>query len=92
MTTLSADRQQHLAHLIIDGIWKEDLVDYTDDDRAIRAGKKGMAQFIKEMADVDHKAKESVAKLKRKVVEGSPEWDVMYQKYYEEEMSRRGIS
>ena len=89
---LSEGRQQHLAHLVIDGIWKEDLVDYTDEDRAMRVGKKAVVQFVREMMDVDVKARESVARLKRNVVEGSPEWDVMYRKYYEEEMNRRGIS
>ena len=88
---LSEDRQQHLAHLIIDGIWKEDLVDYTDEDRAMRAGKRAVGQFVQEVKDVDVKVRDSISKLKRNVMEGSPEWDIMYQKYYEEEMSRRGI-
>ena len=36
------------------------------------------------------KAKKMVASLKRGVVEGSPEWDVMYRKYFEEELNKRG--
>jgi hypothetical protein len=40
--------------------------------------------------DVDKAAKAKVASLKRGVTEGSPEWDIMYGKYFEEEMQRRG--
>ncbi|MCB0414941.1 MAG: DUF507 family protein [Bdellovibrionales bacterium] len=89
---MSEDRQSHLVHLIIDGIWKDDLVDYTDDDRALRVAQQGMNKFIQEAQAIDVAARNKVASLKRNVVEGSPEWDVLYNKYYEEEMQRRGNS
>jgi hypothetical protein len=88
--TLSEDRVAHLARIVVDGIWNDDLVDYTDDDAALRAGKRGLNLFVKELADIDKTVQAKVASLKRGVVEGSPEWDVMYAKYFEEEMSRRG--
>ncbi|MCB0389771.1 MAG: DUF507 family protein [Bdellovibrionales bacterium] len=87
---ISDERLSHLASIIIDGIWKDDLVDFTDDDMAVRIAKRAAAKFGEEMKDVDRKARSMVASLKRNVVEGSPEWDVMYHKYYEEEMQRRG--
>jgi uncharacterized protein len=88
--TLSEDRVAHLARIVVDGIWKDDLVDYTDDDAALRAAKKGLNYFVKEMEEIDKAASAKVASLKRGVVEGSPEWDVMYGKYFEEEMQKRG--
>lgn len=87
---LSEDRQTHFAHLITDGIWKDDLVDYSDDDVAIKIAKRAIAKFVAEMEEVDNKAKAMVASLKRGVPEGSPEWDVLYAKYLEEELRRRG--
>jgi hypothetical protein len=87
---LSEDRASHLAHLVVDGIWNDDLVDYSDDDAALRAAKRGLNEFVKDVEEIDKKAREKVASLKRGVVEGSPEWDVMYSKYFDEEMSRRG--
>ncbi|MCM2281699.1 MAG: DUF507 family protein [Bdellovibrionaceae bacterium] len=88
--SLSEERLSHLAHLVIDGIWNDDLVDYTDDDAAIRAGKRAMAQWAAEESQIDATVRAKVASLKRNVIEGTPEWDVMYSKYYEEEMNRRG--
>ena len=87
---LSEDRQTHWAHLLTDGIWNDDLVDYTDEDQALRLAKKAIMEFVKEHEDIDQKAKAKVASLKRGVVEGSPEWDIMYKKYYEEERGKRG--
>lgn len=87
---LSEDRQNHLAHLITDGIWKDDLVDFADDDHALRVAKQALRKFVAVAEEVDEHARQKVASLKRGVVEGSPEWDVLYKKYYEEEMNRRG--
>jgi len=89
---LSEERVSHLARLLVDGIWNDDLVDYVDDDAALRAAKKGLADFMNELDEVDQAAKTKVASLKRGVTEGSPEWDILYGKYFEEEMQRRGHS
>ena len=89
---LSEERISHLARLVVDGIWNDDLVDYTDDDLALRAGKKGLTDFMSELDDVEEKTRTRVASLKRGVIEGSPEWDILFAKYFEEEMQRRGHS
>ncbi|MGE0761683.1 MAG: DUF507 family protein [Bdellovibrionales bacterium] len=90
--TISEDRQSHLARLLVDGIWNDDLVDYTDDDTALRLAKKGLAKFVAEGEEIDKQVRDKLVSLRRGVVEGSPEWDVLYGKYYDEEMVRRGTS
>jgi uncharacterized protein len=87
---LSDERISHLARLVVDGIWNDDIADYTDDDAALRAGKKGLTQFVQSVDEIDQKVKMKVASLKRGVSEGTPEWDIMYRKYFEEEMQRHG--
>lgn len=87
---ISEERQIHLAHLITDSLWDDDVVDYSDDDQALRAAKRAIALFVKEDEEIDKKAREKVASLKRNVIEGSPEWDILYKKYYEEERNKRG--
>lgn len=87
---LSEERQSHLAHIVTDGIWKDDIVDFVDDEAAVRIAKKAIVAFVAESQDIDEKARQKVSSLKRNVVEGSPEWDVLYKKYYEEELNRRG--
>lgn len=87
---ISEERQSHLAHLMTDGVWDDDLVDYTDDEQALRATKRAIIEFLKEEGELDKKAREKVSSLKRGVLEGTPEWDILYKKYYEEERGKRG--
>ena len=67
---ISEDRQSHLAHVLTDSIWEDDLVDYKDEDQALRLAKKAIAEFVKEDTDIDQRARDKVATLKRGVVEG----------------------
>lgn len=87
---LSEERQLHFARLLTDELWNDDLVDFTDDDMALRVARQAIAEFVKEDLEIDQKAREKVASLKRQVVEGSSEWEILYKKYYEEERNRRG--
>lgn len=87
---LSEERQLHWARLLTDGVWNDDLVDYTDDDMALRIARKAIVEFVKEDMEIDQKAREKVSSLKRGVLEGTPEWDILFRKYYEEERNKRG--
>jgi hypothetical protein len=87
---LSEDRKSHFAHLICDVLYDDDLVDYTEDDVALRAAKDGIADFLREFEVINDMVTQKVQSLKRGVIEGSPEWETMYKKYYEEEMKRKG--
>lgn len=87
---LSEERQGHWAKIITDKVWGDDIVDFSDDDEALKAAKKAIVAFVKEDMEIDVKAREKVASLKRGVMEGTSEWEIMYKKYYEEEKNRRG--
>ncbi len=87
---LSEDRQSHWAHILTDKIWHDDMVDYSDEDQALRLAKIAISEFVKEHEDIDRAAKAKVASLKRGVLENTPEWDILYKKYYEEERGKRG--
>jgi len=87
---LSEDRQFHLAHVVTDKVWGDDIADFSDDDMALKAAKMAIIAFVKDDAEIDKKAREKVASLKRGVIEGTREWDILYKKYYEEESVRHG--
>lgn len=89
---ISDERQIHLAHIVTDGVYNDDLVDFSDDDQALRAAKRAIIEFVKEDTAIDQRARAKVASLKRGVMEGTPEWDILYKKYYEEERGKRGQS
>jgi uncharacterized protein len=87
---LSEERQIYYSQMITDVVWKDDLVDFSDDDQAVMLTRKAIQQFVQNDLEIDRKARAKVASLKRQVLEGTPEWDVLYRKYYEEERGKSG--
>lgn len=88
---LSEDRQSHWAHILVNGIYQSDLVDYSDEDMALRLAKKAVVEFVREDQELDRKAREKVSSLKRGVMEGTSEWEILYRKYYEEELKKKKV-
>ena len=86
---LSDDRISHIAHLIFDGVWKDDLVDFTDDDRALQEIKRVLSEFLRVEDDADTAARKKIRSLSRDVPEGSREWDILYKKYLQEELNKK---
>ena len=89
---LSDDRISHIAHLLSDGIWKDDLVDFTDEGKALSEIKKAIADYLKVEDEADTVARNKIRSLSRDVPEGSREWDILYKKYFEEEASKKGFT
>ena len=86
---LTEDRISHISHIIADGIWKNDLVDFTNDAEAIREIKKVIANHMKIEDEADDAAREKIRSTSKQIPEGSREWDVLYKKYYEEEIDKK---
>lgn len=86
---LSEDRISHLAHLISDGIWKDDLVDYKSEEKALFEIKKAITDYFKVEDEADTIARNKIRSLSRDVPEGSREWDILYKKYFEEERAKK---
>jgi hypothetical protein len=76
--------------VIVDGIWNEDLVDYTDEDAAIKEAKRAIAELVAIETSVDDAVRAKISSLKKSVHEGSREYEVLYKKYYEEELAKKG--
>lgn len=86
---LSEDRISHLAHLITDGIWKDDLVDWTDEDKVLHEAKKSIANYLHIEDTADDMVRNKIRSLSRSIPEGSKEWEVLYKKYYQEEIAKK---
>lgn len=50
-----------------------------------------MQEILTKEEAIDRKSKEKVGSIKRDIPEGSEEWNVLYRRYYDEEMKRYGI-
>jgi len=89
MSRLSESRISHLAHLIIDGLWKNDLADLPNEGRSLAEAKQLLHDFFQQEDQVDDRVRRKIESLSRFVPPGSREWDVLYRKYFEEEMRKQ---
>jgi hypothetical protein len=88
--SLSRAKINHLSQLIVRGLQKANAV------RLLKADNDVRLQIVKTLTDelkieeaVDAEVRRKLASYSRKIVEGNREWDVMYQKFYEDEMHKR---
>ena len=86
---LSRERVLNLSHLILKYMDGEDALEYFDEPQEIR---QTIVQIImNEMRDdemIDGLVRRKIESQKRPIPEGSDEWDVLYRKYYEEELGK----
>lgn len=88
MSRLSEDRISHLAHLIVDGLWRDDLADFPNEGRALNETKRVLGEFFGQEDRLDELVRKKIQSLSRHVPPGSREWDVLYRKYLEEEIKK----
>jgi hypothetical protein len=86
---LSESRISHLAHLIVNGLGKENLADFSHEGRALAETKRVIHEFFRREDDIDEVVRRKIMSLSRQVPAGSREWDVLYRKYFEEEMRKQ---
>ncbi len=86
---LSREKILRLSHLILNHLDQDDAVEYFADPQEIRQ------QIVRLISDemktdeaIDVLVRRKIETQKRPIVEGSDEWEVLYRKYYEEEVAR----
>ncbi len=88
---LSDDKITHLSHVILRGLKEKNIIILKTDDAEIRKEiKRATVKQLKIGEDIDLKVKQKLRSFSRKIIEGSSEWEVLYEKFYKEEETRRG--
>ncbi|MCC6138017.1 MAG: DUF507 family protein [Bdellovibrionaceae bacterium] len=90
---ISEQRQAHLARLLIDGLWGDELVDFDEEqeDHVVHQARRIISDWVAVQGDMDKNVRDKIQNLKRGVSEGSNEWNILYKQYLQEEMSRKGF-
>ncbi len=84
---ISDERISHLSHLLLDDLWRADLVDCPDEGRALEVAKESLVRFFSVDDDVDALVRGMLTRQKK--VPGSREWQILYDKYFLAEMEKR---
>jgi hypothetical protein len=86
---LSRERCIHLSHMAINAFEDDDRIDFRNHTNEIRLK---MLQILEqEMAreeEVEELVRRKITSQKRDIPVGSSEWEVLFRKYYEEEVNK----
>jgi hypothetical protein len=88
---LSDDKISHLTHMLLKRLIERNLVETSGEEGKIRAEiKRTIISELKVGEEIDSVVRKKLQSFSKKVVEGSPEWDILYRKFYREEEIKRG--
>ena len=89
---ISRDKLNKLAHTIADTLAEVPECDFLEDRNTIRQeARKALENLLMAEMKIDAAAKQKIASQRKIIKEGSQEWDILYRKYYNEEVKKLGI-
>ncbi len=89
---LSREKIVKISHIVTDVLVASQDVQFVEDRATIRQDiTEIIGSLLKEEEQVDTQVRQKIASQKKEIIEGSEEWDVLYRRYYAEELRRMGI-
>ncbi len=89
---VNRDKVNKVAHVVADALAEMNEVDFVEDRNSIRLEiRRLMEELLNQEAKIDAAARQKIESQKRTILEGSQEWDILYRKYYNEEVKKLGI-
>ena len=84
---LSREKINLLSHHVAEKLTAIDAVEFIEDRNTIRlAVVEILTKWLKKEETIDAAARKKIESQQRKIPEGSAEWEILYRKYYEEEL------
>jgi hypothetical protein len=89
---IGRDKLNKLAHTVADTLAEIDEVGFMEDRNTIRQeARKILETLLTEEARIDTAARLKIANQRKIIMEGSQEWEILYRKYYNDEVRKLGI-
>ena len=89
---VSRDKVNKLAHTIADTLAEVPECDFLEDRNTIRQeARKALEKLLTEEMRIDAAARQKIASQRKIILEGSQEWEILYRKYYNDEVKKLGL-
>ncbi len=89
---VSRDKVNKIAHVLTDALAGINEVEFRQDHNTVRLEvRKLLEELLNQEAHIDQSARQKIESQKRTILEGSQEWDILYRKYYTEEVKKLGV-
>jgi len=89
---VSRDKVNKVAHVVTDALAEMAEVEFLEDRNTLRLEvRKILEDLLNQEERIDQAARHKIENQKRTILEGSQEWDILYRKYYNEEVKKLGV-
>jgi hypothetical protein len=89
---ISRDKLNKLAHVVADTLADIDEAEFLEDRNTIRQeARKALEKLLLEETKIDQAARLKITSQRKIILEGTQEWDILYRKYYNDEVKKLGI-
>lgn len=86
------DRFSNVVHLVLEGAWKKGLIDYTVSENRIKNIIYGsIEEYLKTYEILQDVVIDKIEGYKRKLIPGTEEYDIVFERLYEDELRKRGM-
>ena len=86
------DRYNDLAHLILDELYENYLAEYDVNENQVKnVIFKSFKAFADAFEEIDDIVYEKIKHMKKEVIPGSQEYELLYERLYQEELAKRGM-
>ncbi|HMD44280.1 MAG TPA: DUF507 family protein [Candidatus Acidoferrum sp.] len=90
---LSREKIVRISHQVTDLLVQSNDVEFVEDRDTIRQQiVQSITNILREEEKVEVEVRKRITSQKKEIIEGSEEWDLLFRKYYSEELRRMGIS
>lgn len=89
---ISRDKLNKLAHTVADALAEISECDFLEDRNTIRQeARKALEKLLMDEMKIDAAARLKISSQRKIIAEGSQEWDILYRKYYNDEVKKLGL-
>ncbi len=86
------DRFSNIAHKIMDYLYEEDYIHFEVNDNQVKnIIANSISEFMKGYDEADSIAYEKIKSYKRKLIPGTEDYDIVFNRLYEEELIKKGL-
>jgi hypothetical protein len=90
---ISDDKVNKLAHTVADTLADTDECEFLEDRNTIRQeARKILTKLLTEEVKIDAAARAKISSQQKIILEGTQEWDILYRKYYNDEVKKLGVN
>jgi hypothetical protein len=86
------DRYNDLAHRILDELYENYLAEYDVSDNQVKnVIFKSFKSFADAFDEIDDIVYEKIKNMKKEIIQGSQDYELLYERLYQEELAKRGM-